>query len=136
MPILKTTWHRNKDTNLIMARELHASSVIADAGTVSDNIDLDNVGADGVRINIDITSASGASGNVTVKVYHSTQGSAELATEEDTVYTNTIAFSGIQNKVISLFVNNTPYSKIEVTNSTGADVTYVSTYNNREYMAD
>ena len=106
------------------AQTLHSSSSISAGSSVTDDIDLDNLGALGVAIQIEIIFGGTPDANVLVEIL----GSVDSGTQDDTevIHSFTIEDTASATKrgpTITVF--DFPYIAVRVTNNDSTDsVTY------------
>jgi len=126
MTIIKPTWTENVN--------LHTSASLAAAASVTDDVDLDTLGADQALITIEIVFGGSVDGNVLVEIF----GSANSGTDDDTIPLTsfTIPENDSVTKRKSVIVTGVPYIAVKVTNNDSTDtVTYEAWYAWRQWVA-
>ena len=115
MATIKPVWTENVN--------LHSSAALAFGASVTDDIDLDTLGADAIAIVIEIVFGSTPDGNVLVEIFGSSNSGTDDDTEPITSFTIEEAASGTKRKTIVL--KDLAYVAVKVTNNDSADsVTY------------
>lgn len=115
MAIIKSIWTENVN--------LHTSAALAFGASVTDDIDLDNLGADLATITIEIIFGASPDGNALVEVF----GSSNSGVDDDTIPITsfTIPFTISATKRKTFIVRSFPYAAIKVTNEDSTDnITY------------
>jgi len=106
--------------------ELHASEVIAQNGSEQDDIDIDYLGYYAIRGQIDVTAATGASGDVIVELYGSCDSGSHVDTEASQRIP--ISFTAAAQKIRGFTFGPGPWVRVKVSNYTGQNVTYICRY--------
>lgn len=109
------------------AQTLHSSSSITAGSSATDDIDLDNLGAIAVMIQIEIIFGGTPDANVLVEIL----GSVDSGTQDDTevLHSFTIEDTASATKRQSIVVHDVAYLAVRVTNNDTTDsVTYDGLY--------
>ena len=113
---------------------LHSSSSVAAGGSATDDIDLDNLGADCVNVQIEIIFTGTVDGDVLVEVF----SSPDSGTNDDTepITSLRIPETASATKKVTIKLENLAYAAIKVTNNDStASVTYESIYAWRNWLS-
>ena len=115
MATIKPVWTENVN--------LHTSSSVAAAASVTDDIDLDTLGADAVAIVIEVVFGATPDGNVLVEIFGSSNSGTDDDTEPITSFTIKETASATKRKTVVL--KDLAYLAVKVTNNDSTDsVTY------------
>ena len=124
MATIKPVWTENVN--------LHTSGTIAAGANVTDDIDLDNLGADVVAIVIEIIFGATPDDDVLVEIFGSSDSGTNDDTEPITAFTIVETASATKRKTIVL--KDVAYIAVKVTNNDSADtVTYDSWFAHRQW---
>lgn len=115
MATIKAVWTENVN--------LHSSASLAFGASATDDIDLDNLGADTAAITIEIIFGGSPDGDVLVEIFHSTDSGSADDTEPASSFIIPQGVSATKRR--TLIVAGTPYIAVTVTNQDSADgITY------------
>ena len=115
MATIKPVWTENVN--------LHTSGTIAAGASVTDDIDLDTLGADACAIVIEIVFGATPDNDVLVEIFGSSNSGTDDDTEPITAFT--IADTASTTKRKTIVLKDVAYIAVKVTNNDSADtVTY------------
>ena len=125
MSTIKPVWTENVN--------LHTSGTVAAGASATDDIDLDNLGADRVDVTVEIVFGASPDNDVLVEVFGSNNGGTDDDTEPLMSFAIASAASATKRKTFSV---TGAYRAIKVTNQDSADnVTYDSWYAWRQWSS-
>lgn len=124
MATIKPVWTENVN--------LHTSGTVAAAATATDDIDLDNLGADAVAIVIEIVFGATPDDDVLVEIFASSNSGGDDDTEPLASFSIADATSATKRKTI--VIQDVAYIAVKITNNDSADnVTYDSWFAWRQW---
>ena len=124
MATIKPVWTENVN--------LHTSASLAFGASVTDDIDLDNLGADLTAIVIEIIFGGTPDGDALVEIFSSSNSGTDDDTEPLTSFSIAQIASATRRKTI--VIEKVPYIAVKVTNNDSADsVTYDSWHAWRQF---
>ena len=126
MATIKPVWSENVN--------LHTSAALAFGASVTDDIDLDTLGADLVAIVIEIIFGATPDGDVLIEVFGSSNSGVDDDTEPLASFSIAEAVSATKRKTIK--IKDLAYIAVKVTNNDGADsVTYEAWFAWRNFQS-
>lgn len=124
MATIKPVWTENVN--------LHTSGTVAAAASATDDIDLDNLGADTVAIVIEILFGGSVDGDVLVEIF----ASSDSGTNDDTLplISLSIPETNSATKRKTIVIQDVAYIAVKITNNDSTDnVTYDSWFAWRQW---